>query len=153
MRDLIIVIVLFSILLLMEYQNRKKILVESYKSVPHSIIYVLIFIAMLVLFKSNSLEKNIQLFIFASLVLNFSIQKEGLGKEKFIKSGHIFSSDYEKYKIVVISPYSKVSSQLHFKRSETDKGVSLIVESTPKNLKNFFEEIVSVDLNIRIEEY
>lgn len=152
MVDLIIVIVLFSILLLMEHQDRKKIIIESYKSFPHSIVYVLIFIAMLVLFKSDSLENNIQLFIMALLVLNFGIQKEGLGEEKFIKSGHIFSSDYEKYKIVEISPYLKESSQLYFKKTETDKGVSIVIERTPEKLKNFFEETVSTNLNIRIEE-
>lgn len=152
MAELIVIVIFFLILLFMEYQDRKNIIVESYKSTPHSIVYVAIFIAMLVLFRSDSIERNIQLFIFAFFVLNFGLQKEGLGKDKFIKSGYIFSSEYKKYKIVEIKPYLKSSSQLKFKKSKTDNGVSMIVKGTQEELKKFFVDTVRNNMTIEIEE-
>lgn len=152
MTEVIILVILFLILLVMEYQDRKNIAVESYKSRPHSIVYVLIFIAMIALFRTDSMERNIQLFVFAFFVLNFGLQKEGLGKEKFVKSGYVFSSAYKKYKIVEIKPYLEESSQIKFKKSETDNGVSMMIEGTPQKIKQFFENSVKNELTIKLEE-
>lgn len=152
MEELIMIVIFFLILLFMQYQDRKRIIVESYKSTPHSIVYMLLFIAMLVLFLSDSMERNIQLFIFAFFVLNFGLRKEGIGKDRFIKSGYVFSSEYEKYEIVEIKPYLKENSHIKFKKSETDNGVSLMIESSPQQVKQFFEEIVETDMTIEIEE-
>lgn len=152
MEKLIMITIFFLILLIIQYQDRKKIILESYKSTPHSIVYVMLFIAMLILFRSNSTENNIQLFIFAFFVLNFGLRKEGLGKNQFIKSGYVFSSEYNKYKIIEIKPYLDKNSQIKFKKSDTDNGISMMLVNPPQQVFDFLKKNVETDMIIDIEE-
>lgn len=151
MKELIIMIILFSLLLITQFIDQNKIIIQTYKSKFHFIMYIFLFIAILVLFRQENIIDGIKLLIFAGLVLNFGIQKEGLTETKIVKAGYVFSSDYDNYKVLEIEPFSDNNTKIKLKKNKTHKGISLILNDTPEAIERFFKERVKTDFTINIK--
>lgn len=141
MKELVTMLILFLTLLIFQLKEQRQIIIQSYKSKFHFIMYILLFIAILLLFKQDNLINQLKLIIFAGLVFNFGVQKEGLGDSKFIKAGYVFSSNYKKYNIIKIDSISESISKVKLKKNKNDNGISLILKESPYNIKNFFKEM------------
>lgn len=140
MAESVVMIIFFAILILIQYTDRKNIIIPSKKNKINLLISIIISSLILIIFWPEIIYDQIKLVLLSVLILNFSFAKEGLGKEKIIKSGFLDTKyeSFEKIEIEAIDEYT--TSITFYKRKKDNTGTTVVTDYNLDRVKSFFAQ-------------
>lgn len=149
MAESVVMIIFFAILILIQYTDRKNIIIPSKKNKIILLISIIISSLILIIFWPEIIYDQIKLVLLSALILNFSFAKEGLGKEKIIKSGFLDTKyeSFEKIEIEAIDEYT--TSITFYKRKKDNTGTTVVTDYNLERVKSFF---VQQNLQVVLEK-
>lgn len=143
MAEAIVMVVLFLILIGVQYYDKSKIIFNVRKNKFKLVLAILLGGGILYYFWPATQADQFKLVILVILILNFAFTKEGLGTNKIIKAG-FFDAHYDTFEKVVIEPSKSTFTYVTFyKKSGDQSGTTLEVDKTLSELHTFFERVDS----------
>lgn len=139
MAEAIVISIFLLVLIVLQIKENKKIVVFAQVSWIKRILAVLLAIILLIIFWQPDRPSQIKLIVFASLILFFGFNKEGLASDHLVKFG-LLTGKYREYLYIQIEEVGQGKSFVSFYKKKNTR-FSLLFLLPASELVDYFNQL------------